>query len=136
MNYKIKSYNRREFIDHTVKGIIGLLVFPFILNNSNESKAASLAKCTVVVVKDETALTSNRIDQKVVQVMVDAAIKTLTGIPDVGEAWKSLFPGIKQSSVINIKINCINRSLASHPEVAYSISNGLAKWHSLQGHQR
>ena len=127
MNYKIRSYNRREFIDHTVKGTIGLLAFPFILNNSNESKAVSLAKSTVVVVKDETVLTSNRIDQKVVQVMVDAAIKTSTGIPDVGEAWKSLLPGIKQSSVISIKINCINRSLASHPEVAYGISNGLTK---------
>jgi uncharacterized protein (DUF362 family) len=127
MSYKINNYNRREFIDHTVKGTIGLLTFPFILNSSNESKAASLAKSTVVVVKDETVLSSNRIDQKVVQVMVDAAIKKLTGIEDVGEAWKSFFPGIKQSSVISIKINCINRSLSSHPEVAYSISNGLTK---------
>lgn len=127
MSYKIKSYNRREFIDQTVKGTIGLLTFPFILNSSKESRAASLAKNPVIIVKDETVLSSNRIDQKVVQVMIDSAIKRLTGIEDIGEAWKSLFPGIKKSSVISIKINCINRSLSSHPEVAYSISSGLAK---------
>lgn len=127
MSQKIKNYNRREFIDHTVKGTIGLLTFPFVLNRSKEGNTVTLNNSTVVVVKDETVLRNNRIDQQVVQVMVDAAIKRLTDIQDVGEAWKSNFPGIKQSSVISIKVNCINRSLSSHPEVAYSIINGLTR---------
>lgn len=127
MRCKIRNYNRREFIDHTVKGTIGLLTFPFILNGSKESQARTIDKSTVIVVKDEIVLRNNRIDQQVLQVMVDAAIKTLTGFQDIGEAWKSLFPEIKQSNVISIKVNCINRSLSSHPEIAYSIVNGLTR---------
>ncbi len=127
MRQREKSCNRREFIDHTIRGTIGLLTIPFIFKDSDENEAINLNKSTVVIVKDETVLSSNRIDQHVVQVMVEAAIKRLTNIQDIGEAWKSLFPGIKQSSVISIKINCINRLLSSHPEVAYSISNSLIK---------
>jgi len=127
MNRKIKKLNRREFIDNTVKGTIGLLTCPLLIASSKESHAASLGKSLVVKVKDETVFINNRIDQNVAQAMVDSAIKKLTGIHNVGEAWKSLFPGIKQNSVISIKVNCINRSLSSHPEVAYSIINGLTR---------
>jgi uncharacterized protein (DUF362 family) len=127
MSEKIKNYNRREFIDTTIKGTVGLLTCPIILTNLKDSHAETLTKSTIVVVKDETVLSSNRINQHAVQVMVDATIKRLTGIQDVGEAWKSLFSGIKKSSIISIKVNCINRSLSSHPEVAYSIVNGLTR---------
>ena len=51
-----------------------------------------LTKSRVVVVKDDSAFSNYRIDQNVVQIMVDAGIRTLTGINDVGEAWKSLSP--------------------------------------------
>ena len=127
MSQKLKNYNRREFIDNAIKGSIGLLTYPFILTTSQKSNAAPSSKSKVVVVKDETVLSGNRINQDVVQVMVDAAIKKLTGINNIGEAWKSLFPDIKQTSVISIKVNCINRYLSSHPEVAYSIINGLTR---------
>ena len=127
MNRKIKNYNRREFIDNTVKGTIGLLTCPLLFASSKESHAALFGKSLVVKVKDDTVIFNNQIDQNVVQVMVDSAIKKLAGIQDIGEAWKSLFPGIRQNSVISIKVNCINRSLSSHPEVAYSIINGLTK---------
>lgn len=64
--------------------------------------------------------------------MMDEGIRQLTGINDIGEAWKSFFPGITQNKVISIKLNCIARQdnasgLASHPEVIYSIVNGLTK---------
>ena len=127
MNSKTKNYNRRKFIDRTVKGTIGILTSPLILNGSKKSQASPLLKSTVVVVKDKTILSSNRIDQFAAQVMVDAGIKRVTEIQNIGEAWKSLFPGIKSSSTISIKVNCINSSLSSHPEVAYSIVNGLTQ---------
>jgi uncharacterized protein (DUF362 family) len=72
------------------------------------------------------------VDQQVIQIMMDEGIRQLTGINDIGEAWKSFFPGITQNKVISIKLNCIARQdnasgLASHPEVIYSIVNGLTK---------
>jgi uncharacterized protein (DUF362 family) len=59
--------------------------------------------------------------------MVDSAIRTLAETHDLGEAWKALFPGIDSSSTIAIKVNCINRYLSSHPEVAYAVAEGLKK---------
>lgn len=56
MSFKTKNYNRRMFIDHTVKGTIGILTSPFILNASKDSRMITLTKSTVVVVKDEIIL--------------------------------------------------------------------------------
>jgi uncharacterized protein (DUF362 family) len=57
--------------------------------------------------------------------MMDCGITSYTGQYDVGEAWKSLFPSIDAAKVIAIKVNCINSSLSTHPEVANAIANGL-----------
>jgi uncharacterized protein (DUF362 family) len=60
--------------------------------------------------------------------MMDDGIKELTGIEDIGEAWKSIFPDITPDKKICIKVNCIaagNLGLCSHSEVAYAIVNGL-----------
>jgi uncharacterized protein (DUF362 family) len=60
--------------------------------------------------------------------MVDMGIATMTGIGTVGEAWKSIFPGISKNSKVTIKINCISGSpahLMVHKEVVDSITSGL-----------
>ena len=79
--------------------------------------------------REDTAVEvyNQTIDQDAVQVMVDAGIRSLTGIDDVGEAWKSLFPGITGAKNISIKVNCINSSCSSHPEVAQGLINGLTR---------
>jgi hypothetical protein len=59
--------------------------------------------------------------------MVDESIKTLTGLPDVGEAWKTVFPGISETSIIGIKVNCINSSLPTHRQVVEAVISGLAR---------
>ncbi|HIE06008.1 MAG TPA: DUF362 domain-containing protein, partial [bacterium (Candidatus Stahlbacteria)] len=69
----------------------------------------------------------SNINQSIVQIMIDEGIKELTGIGNVGDAWKSVFPGINQSDVISIKINCINSALPSHREVSEPIIEGLAQ---------
>jgi hypothetical protein len=81
----------------------------------------------VVIVKDPTATDYPTINQPVVQAMMDAGVKALTRRDDLGEAWKSCFPGIDQTKVISLKVNCINSSLSSHPEVATAIINGLTQ---------
>ena len=129
---KGKKVTRRAFIQNTMKGTGGLVVFPFIRKSITSRASAFVNKSRVVVVKDDSIFSGFTIDQDVVQTMIDAGIRALTGINDAGEAWKSLLPGITQSSVIGIKANCIARQglngLATHPEFAYSIAalNSLA----------
>ena len=63
-----------------------------------------------------------------VQRIVDAAILELTAQATVGEAWLSLFPDLRSTSVIGIKVNCLNASrLVSHKEMAGAIAKGLAQ---------
>jgi uncharacterized protein (DUF362 family) len=76
------------------------------------------------------------VNQEIAQAMVDEGICRLTGLDNIGEAWKSLFSSITQNKVISIKVNCLgrggfrlvpsnNNSLATHPEVAYSVAKSL-----------
>ena len=69
------------------------------------------------------------VDPAVVKKMIDQTISLLTGVDDVGEAWKSVFPStLSQSSRIAIKINCYNPYKAGqHWSVARGVIDGLLK---------
>jgi hypothetical protein len=81
----------------------------------------------VVLVSDDEATSGLSIDEAVVQNMADCAIVSLTRIPDVGEAWRSLFPGIGTESVIAVKINCRYSSMPTHVPVTFAVVNGLRR---------
>lgn len=120
----MKHISRREFLKYLGAGTISLMAKPKIpLSLTDRFLPAS----TVIQCFDENATSGSSIDESVVQIMMDESIKTLTGINDVGEAWKSLFPGITESSVIGIKVNCINQALPGHPIVVNCIVNGLTQ---------
>ena len=53
--------------------------------------------------------------------------RALAGVRDVGAAWKTVFPDITDASIIGIKVNCINRYMATNPAVVRCICNGLAQ---------
>jgi hypothetical protein len=122
----MNDISRRDFLKYVGAGAAGLL--------AARARALGIGKdsfpldpSTVVECFHESATSGSTINETIVQMMVDESVKSLTGITDVGEAWKSLFPGISQSSVIGIKVNCINYRLSTHPEVTRCIVNGLGR---------
>jgi len=120
----MKHISRRNFLKYLGAGTIGLITKPKIpLSLTDKLLPAS----TVVQCFDENATSGSSINESTVQIMVDESIKTLTGIDELGEAWKSIFPGITDSSVIGIKVNCINSYVPGHPFVANAIINGLTQ---------
>jgi hypothetical protein len=119
----MKDISRREFLKYLGAGAAGLVVNPKLAVGLPDPK---LLHSTVVQCYHSNATTGSAINQSVVQVMMDASIKALTGINDVGEAWKSLFPGITASSVISIKVNCFTE-LPTHPAFANCIAGGLTQ---------
>lgn len=121
------QHTRREFLKKTAGLTTGLLFSPFLNSHTLKAGAFLLDKSKVVIVKDDNSLDQSVVNENVVQIMVDAGIIELTGINDVGSAWKSLFPDITINSTIGIKVNCINQSLSSHPEVAFAIVEGLKR---------
>ncbi len=119
----MKAISRRDFLKVIGAGAAGMIINPKLaLAQKNRGPLAS----TVVQCYDQQATSGSTINPSVVQVMMDESIKALTGINHVGDAWKSIFPGISEASVISIKVNCFTE-LPTHPAFAYSIANGLTQ---------
>lgn len=120
----MKIISRRDFIRYCGAGALGLALKPDLLRAQTRQpgRASDVVQCF-----DENATSGSSINEPVVQSMMDASIKQLTGINDVGEAWKSIFPGITENSIIGIKINAINEYLPTHPEFVDCIVNGLGQ---------
>ena len=114
--------HRRKFLSSLIFAGLGVLS----PKNAN-SLISRFEKSAIVVVEDSDATNGTDIISDKVQNMVDNGIMSLTGLSDVGEAWKSLMPGITASSIIAIKVNCSTEILPTHPEVTYGVTNGLTK---------
>lgn len=128
-----ENLTRREFNGRIIKFSAGIMVSPWIKRSYKENFSVDNGKVPVIVVKENELYSPKAgvIDQDKLQAMMDAGIRRLTGITDIGEAWKSIFPDITLDKIIGIKASCLARSaypntgLASHPEVANCIINGL-----------
>jgi hypothetical protein len=120
----MKDISRRDFIKFCSVGTLGLMLRPnlFFGGTKDGTRASDVIQCF-----HDNATTGATINEPVVQIMMDESIKTLTGINNVGEAWKSIFPGITESSIISIKVNAINEYLPTHPEFVGCIVNGLVQ---------
>ncbi|MBM3321906.1 DUF362 domain-containing protein [candidate division WOR-3 bacterium] len=124
----MKGISRREFLKLAGVGALGLAARRTLggLLGPEAGPPRDLAS-TVVQCYDDTATSGASVREPVVQVMMDESIKALTGLSDVGEAWKNVFPGIVSTSIIGIKVNCINSALATHPAFVNCIASGLAR---------
>jgi hypothetical protein len=113
--------DRRTFLKvASIKGAASL-IYPRSLLSGLAPKDLS----RVVVIEDSSVTSGLAIDASIVQSMMDCGIMALTGRNDVGEAWKSLFPGIAETDVVAVKVNCASSQLPSHPEVAFAVRDGL-----------
>jgi uncharacterized protein (DUF362 family) len=117
------SLDRRTFLKIASLTGLGGLVFP----RSLLSSTGPLDPSRVLLIEDSGATSGTTVNAAVTQSMMDCGMMSYTGQYDVGEAWKSLFPEIDATRVIAIKVNCINSSLSTHPEVANAIANGLTQ---------
>ncbi|TET47724.1 DUF362 domain-containing protein [candidate division TA06 bacterium] len=117
---------RREFLRNLTLGAGATVVGQSLVGRSIKSALARDVASPVVVVKDPTATDYPTINEPVVQAMMDAGIRALGRNEDLGEAWKTFFPRVDETSVISIKVNCF-LTLCSHPQVANTIINGLTQ---------
>jgi len=123
----VKDVTRRSFLKYVGVGALGLAARPKLLPAFERGLLAPFEASDVVQCFHEGATTGSTINEPVVQTMVDESIMALAGIREVGEAWKTVFPDITESSVIGIKVNCINSQLPTHAAVVRCITNGLAQ---------
>ena len=120
----MKDISRREFLKYLGAGTVGLIAKPRL---SPAIKKKSRQASDVIQCFDENATSgSSTINSTVVRIMIDESIKTLTSINDVGEAWKSVFPGIDENSIIGIKVNCLFQ-ISTHVEFTLCLVDSLTQ---------
>ena len=120
-----KKIGRREFLKDAAIGTAGIFIGTKTLTKKFEN-ILDTQQSIVTICRDVNATSGSNVNQAIVQVMVDESIKNLTGLNNIGEAWKSLFPGITQTSVIGIKVNALYGPMSTNPEVVNVVINGLA----------
>ena len=122
-----RSATRRDFLKGTVLGAAALMAGPRLLGRTARAGRPGGPRLTKVVRAFHPDATTGwtTVNQEPVDLMVQAAIKELTGIGNVGEAWKSLFPGIDATKKIAIKINLACGDVPTHPEVINAVIDGL-----------
>ena len=129
MKTRKKPFNhleRRDFLKIlSLTGVGGLIASKSAV--ASVLAPADASKVVVVTDTNATDKTAKTVNSDVVRAMVDAGIKNYTGIDDVGEAWKSIFPGVTLSSIIGLKVNTLfnTRNTGTHPQVAYAVAEGL-----------
>jgi hypothetical protein len=123
MKERKSGCSRRGFIQKSAAGAAGLMALPLAGKAPGETETSE-GKSRVVVVRHDDAVKGSKFNQDVISVMMNAGITRLTDTTDVGEAWKSIFPGITASSIIAIKINCLF-TVHTHKEVTNGVIGGL-----------
>lgn len=127
---KHEMITRREFLQTSglvAGGIIGSSVLhgrPHLLAQSDTPAPRSV----VAVVADPAAVDANwKIEPVRAERMVNEAVMLLTGQTTPEAAWVNIFPSVKPTDVVGIKVNTLNPSCPSHVEVALAVAAGLQK---------
>jgi uncharacterized protein (DUF362 family) len=123
----MKEVSRRDFLKYVGAGALGLIATPRLLSAFERGLSPLADPSDVVQCFHELATSGSSINESVVQTMVDESIMALARVRNVGAAWKSIFPGITDTSVIGIKVNCASPQTPTNPEVVRCICNGLAQ---------
>lgn len=116
----LSGIERRDFLK-----ILSLSGAAVLIRPADLIPGTSAFKTRVVIIEDQNVFSNNKVDKKVVRIMIDEGIKALTGFNELDSAWKSIFPGINESSRISIKANAMNPAVPTHPELVYSMAESI-----------
>lgn len=124
-----RSITRRAFLK---AGLAGLLIGAGSSIRSARAgthlgiENASPPRTRVVIVGHPGAADEHwHIDESIVRKMVDHALLEWSGESSLQNAWAKVLPGLKDTDLIGIKVNCINLHLSTHPSVVRAIIGGL-----------
>lgn len=119
-----RRIDRRKFIKDMSLASLGLAVGPSLLNlSARKSSAQGMSK--VVIANHPETVNGMKINTEIVQNLVDTGVMQLTGQTTIADAWASILVSPSPDDLVTIKVNCINRSLPTHPEVVNAIIAGL-----------
>jgi uncharacterized protein (DUF362 family) len=123
----VNRISRREFIELAGTALGSLALLP----KSGAAKHSAISNPNtegrIVIVSSLEATTGSRVNETVVQQMVDEGVKRLTGNDDIVAAFESLFPGIDSSKKIAIKPNLLNSHTPTRKETVKAVNTRLVQ---------
>lgn len=119
-----RKISRREFIKASSLAGLGIAVGASLISKSARMTSAD-EKSKILIAQHPEATADMKINPEIVKKIVDKGIMQYTGKDTVGSAWASVFPSLSPDDIVTLKVNCINRSLPSHPELVDAIVAGL-----------
>ena len=120
-----KKMNRRDFIKDVSIAGLGLAVGPALLDLSAREVSAQAGMSKLVIVNNPEVVERTSVKADIARDMVGAGVMQFTGETTVADAWISVLPGLSGDDLVTIKVNCINSSLPTHPQVVDAIVDGL-----------
>jgi len=119
-----KVIQRRQFVKTVATGTAAAYLAPM----SVFGKSRVTNKSRVVRASHNSIIDSaDKIDPVMARTTIDEAVVALTNTSSVKDAWAAIFPDLKSTDVIGIKINWRNNSgLGSHPEVVYAMTDSIS----------
>ena len=121
-----EGMNRREFVQVTSAAAAGTALLG-MLPKGTEAVERYPHWGEVVVVRNNAVTDGPDVRADEVRMMLDSALRRLTGASSATDAWDHLLPGWQEDHLIAIKVNAIRKSQA-HPEVAYAIAASLVEF--------
>lgn len=122
-----KGYNdimisRRGFLKIAGKTLVLASAAPAV--HVVQALGAGRRRSRVVVVRDHAVLAGDgTVNKDVAKVIVDKAVRLVTGKKNASDAWKSLFGA---GDVVGIKVNCLaERMLSTKPALCFAVVEGL-----------
>ncbi|MFH1735272.1 MAG: FlgD immunoglobulin-like domain containing protein [bacterium] len=120
----LSEFSRRDFLRLSAAASAGIAARPLL--RINPAIAAVNETSRVVVVTDQAATIGSTIQPDIVRIMLNAGLQALTDAASPEEAWLTLIPDLAVDMEVGIKINCLNHSLPTHPEVSQVVGESLA----------
>ena len=120
-----RKIGRREFIKDVSLAGLGLAAGPALLDLAARKASAQVDMSKLVLVTHPDAVTGTRVNAEISQIMVDTGVMEFTGQATIADAWASVLTDFSPDDLVTIKVNCINSSLSTHPEVVDVIAAGL-----------
>ncbi len=124
----MESITRRVFLKRTISGVGGVVLAKSLGPNTSSLAQPPADMSRVVVVQHSQATDGVKVINPVnAQLMMDEAVKQLTGESSVADAWASLLPDFKEEHLVAIKVNAVWHAvlIPTHPVVVDAIVNGL-----------
>jgi len=114
------GFTRREFVKSAAAGAAGFAILG-LPSDRSEAVEKYPHWGEVVVIRDDSVTVGPKIDEKIVQSMLDEAIKVFTK----GGGWPSLIPSYKTGETVAIKVNGQNPPSSTHWQVVKAVITGL-----------